>query len=892
MALVDDLVVEAAREVERVLERPPRPALGHQLLHGRLADVLDGPQRVADGALPIRLAGCRRHREGGAGSVDIGRQQGDAEALQLLTEDVQLVRVVEVQGHGRGEELYRVVGLQVCRLVGDKGIGGGVRLVEAIAGELGHLLEYQRGLGLGHGTRHRAIDEHLALLVHFLLDLLAHGAAQDVGRAQGVAGEFLGDLHDLLLVDHDAEGLLEDALQGRVQVVGGLFVVLAADVARDVVHGPRPIERHHGDDVLEGVGLELAQGIAHAGAFQLEDARRLATPDHFIGRPVVERQPGQVEGNAAIFEQFDCMGEHGERLQAQEVELHEPRLLDVLHAETGDPHPRARVAIEGDELVEGTVADDDAGGVGGGVAVKALEPPRDLDQASDRGVRLDHFLEPRVAGDRLVQGHRVGRVVGDHLADTVDLRVGHLQDPPHVPEHGARLQLAKGDDLGDPLGAVLLLDVADDLVAAVLAEVDVEVGHRDALGVEEALEKEPEAQRIEIGDGQGPGDHRAGPRTASRADRYALGLGPADEVGDDQEVAVIAHAGDDAEFVFEALVVLTRLCRALVGRHVGGRDLVLQARLQPGHGEGAQGLLLGASVTAVIGRQDGIARLHHEGAAARHDHGVVHGIGKVGEQDAHLGGRFEAVLGGQTPALRLRYVGPLGDADEGVVGLVHFGVREKRLVGGQQGEIVVVGEADEIGFDSCLGFQSVALQLDVEPARKSRRQARQQIFRRRALPVGQQPSDRSLRAAAERDETVGVLGQGVHGHPRLLGALGFEVGLAQELQEVAVAGLVLHQKDEAVGSRRLGGGGHGPLSARAFNGDAELAADDGLHAGGGAGGGELQRPEQVVGVGDGDRRHGGVAAQRHQLVDAQGALQEGIGGVHAKMDEIGVGHGR
>ena len=67
--------------------------------------------------------------------------------------------------------------------------------------------------------------------------------------------------------------------------------------------------------------------------------------------------------------------------------------------------------------------------------------------------------------------------------------------------------------------AVLLLHVVDDAVAVVLAEVDVEVGHRHALRVEEALEQQVVAQRIEVGDAERVGDQRAGARAAARADR-------------------------------------------------------------------------------------------------------------------------------------------------------------------------------------------------------------------------------------------------------------------------------------------------------------------------------------------------------------------------------------
>ena len=82
---------------------------------------------------------------------------------------------------------------------------------------------------------------------------------------------------------------------------------------------------------------------------------------------------------------------------------------------------------------------------------------------------------------------------GTSLHELVDLAVGHLQHAADVAQHAARLQRAEGDDLRHLVAAVALLHVADHLVAAVLAEVDVEVRHRHALGIEEALEQQAEA---------------------------------------------------------------------------------------------------------------------------------------------------------------------------------------------------------------------------------------------------------------------------------------------------------------------------------------------------------------------------------------------------------------
>ena len=93
-------------------------------------------------------------------------------------------------------------------------------------------------------------------------------------------------------------------------------------------------------------------------------------------------------------------------------------------------------------------------------------------------------------------------------------------------------------------GAVALAHIGDHLVAPVLAEIDVEVRHRDALGVEEALEQEAEADRIEIGDGEGLGDQRSGTRAATGSDGNSFRLGPLDEISHDEEIALIVHAGN------------------------------------------------------------------------------------------------------------------------------------------------------------------------------------------------------------------------------------------------------------------------------------------------------------------------------------------------------------
>ena len=201
--------------------------------------------------------------------------------------------------------------------------------------------------------------------------------------------------------------------------------------------------------------------------------------------------------------------------------------------------------------------DDHAGGVHRGVARHAFEAPGDGEQLLDLRIVLLHLLERRVLLERLVERHVERR--RDLLGDLVDVGVRHLEDArPTSRTTALRLHRPERDDLRDVLAAVLARDVLDHLAAAPLAEVDVDVGQRHALGVEEALEDQVVLDRIDVGDPQAVGDEAAGRRSAAGADRNALLARVADEVPDDQEVP--------GYFIFLIIVDLVRRAGARTRR--------------------------------------------------------------------------------------------------------------------------------------------------------------------------------------------------------------------------------------------------------------------------------------------------------------------------------------
>src|SRR4029079_19214434 len=146
----------------------------------------------------------------------------------------------------------------------------------------------------------------------------------------------------------------------------------------------------------------------------------------------------------------------------------------------------------------------------------------------------------------------------DQLRNLVDRAVRDLEHAPGIAYRRAGHHRPEGDDLGDPVAAVLLRDVVDDALAAGDREVDVRVRERLAARVEEALEEQPVADRVDIGDLEAVRRERTCGRAAARADLDRVSLREVDEVPDDQEVVREAHLLDRLELEAEALLELGR----------------------------------------------------------------------------------------------------------------------------------------------------------------------------------------------------------------------------------------------------------------------------------------------------------------------------------------------
>ena len=164
--------------------------------------------------------------------------------------------------------------------------------------------------------------------------------------------------------------------------------------------------------------------------------------------------------------------------------------------------------------------------MGAGVAREALESARQIDELADLRIAGVQAPELLFLLERLVE--RDADLERHELRDLVDVAVVVAEHAAHVADHRLRRERAVGDDLRDALAAVLVGDVLDDAVAALHAEVDVEVRHRDALGIQEALEQQVVLDRVQVRDAEHdrpPGSPRRsrGPGPPARRSRAPSG---------------------------------------------------------------------------------------------------------------------------------------------------------------------------------------------------------------------------------------------------------------------------------------------------------------------------------------------------------------------------------
>ncbi len=413
------------------------------------------------------------------------------------------------------------------------------------------------------------------------------------------------------------------------------------------------------------------------------------------------------------------------------------------------------------------------------------------------------------------------------------------------------------------------VDVVDDALPALDREVDVHVGHVLAGRVQEPLEEEAVAHRVDVGDLQAVRGERAGSGAAARADRDAVSLREADEVRDDQEVVGEAHLADGLELEAQALLELGgRGAVALDEALLAQLDEVLERVAALGHREL---------------RQPDPAELELDVAALRDLEAPAHRVLVPREVERHLRRGLEVELvGAEAPAVRvLERVAGL-DAEERVV---------TRRVG--RVEVVDVTRRDE-RQPPALGEPGQAEErrlLDVEPdvlelhvrvvGPEDLREPVELGLRVGVAALAERARDTSGEAARQGDHPRRVALEQLPVDPRLV-VVALEVAERAELDQVGVARVVGREERQVRVAL---------LEGPAVVDDVHLAPEDRLDPLLGGGLVEVDRARHRAVVGERHRRHLELGRLPRQRRDPARPVEDRVLRVDVEVDERG-GHGR
>ncbi len=228
------------------------------------------------------------------------------------------------------------MGFQVGTLIGDEGIAGGVRFIEAITGKSLNLIENGSGDPGIDFTFPAAVEKFFFLLGHQFRLFLAHRLAKNIGFAHRVSGEGIGDLKHLFLKDYHTICVFQDFFQTGMLESNLLFAVFSFDI--NINHAgierSRTIKGIHNGQVGEIFRFELAQIIAHAARFKLEDSNGFAACEQFVHFFFIEVDGVDVDFFIVVLvDHLQAILDDSQSAKPEEIHFQQADFLDHFHVE-------------------------------------------------------------------------------------------------------------------------------------------------------------------------------------------------------------------------------------------------------------------------------------------------------------------------------------------------------------------------------------------------------------------------------------------------------------------------------------------------------------------------------------------------------------------------------
>ena len=217
-------------------------------------------------------------------------------------------------------------------------------------------------------------------------------------------------------------------------------------------------------------------------------------------------------------------------------------------------------------IAHGVAADDSCARMHTFTAHMALDGLRGVYNALNVFFGIVGFFQVGVCFERSIDGD--AQLAADKFADAVTHGIGVVQNTCSIAHSVLRLQLAERDNARNMIFAVEFANMLDNVLTMLIVEVDVDIGHLNTFGVEEAFEHQAVLDRVEVSDTHSVRAKRSCCRTTTGTYADAIFTSPADILLNDKEVSGEALLNDDVGFVF--VLFQNRLFLASV---VGNNDI-------------------------------------------------------------------------------------------------------------------------------------------------------------------------------------------------------------------------------------------------------------------------------------------------------------------------------
>ena len=256
------------------------------------------------------------------------------------------------------------------------------------------------------------------------------------------------------------------------------------------------------DQIVKMIRLHAFDEITHAARLELEHCPRLACPQQFERFRILHRDFSDFDVGVGVARICDLHRPIDNRqcLESEEIEFDQTGRFDIILVELRYRIRAAFLAVQWRKVCQFVRSNYYSARVFAGVAYESLERFRQIDNPPDVFVFLVHLRELVFLIQRLVE--RYADLERNLLCDAIDKSIRLSEHPACITNDRFGSHRAIGNDLRNPVPAIHVRNVVDDAVATLHTEIDVKVGHRHALGIQEALEQQIVLQRIDVGDAQ------------------------------------------------------------------------------------------------------------------------------------------------------------------------------------------------------------------------------------------------------------------------------------------------------------------------------------------------------------------------------------------------------